>query len=277
MIDAQVHCYERDRPERPWVNRLHGPDEVTGDDMVVAMDEVGVDGAILVSVYTMYRFDESYAVAVREQHPTRFALVKPFDPRLPDEADNTMSAWAATPGAVGARIMLAGRASEDPDDLGINAIAAAAGRHGLPLNMLCWGRVGQMRAIAERNPQTRFVIDHLGLQQPFEPPPPDEPFADLAAVVALAELDNVVIKITGACTLSKEPFPYDDMWPALEQIFTAYGLDRCLWGTDWTRATELLTYPQGVEPFTATDRLSDADRQTLMHDSCAAVYGWTPG
>ena len=24
------------------------------------------------------------------------------------------------------------------------------------------------------------------------------------------------------------------------------GLDRCMWGTDWTRATELLTYKEGV-------------------------------
>ena len=31
IIDAQVHCYERDHPGRPWVNVLHGPKEVTGD------------------------------------------------------------------------------------------------------------------------------------------------------------------------------------------------------------------------------------------------------
>ena len=48
-IDSQVHAYERDRPERPWQGTLAGPDEVTGDDMVAAMDAVGVDGALLVS------------------------------------------------------------------------------------------------------------------------------------------------------------------------------------------------------------------------------------
>jgi len=64
-IDAQVHCYERNHPGRPWHAVLAGPPEVTGPDMVKAMDEVGVDGALLVSVYTMYRFDESYAVDVQ--------------------------------------------------------------------------------------------------------------------------------------------------------------------------------------------------------------------
>ena len=52
-IDVQVHAYERDRPGRPWAAVLHGPAEVTGDDMVKAMDAVGVDGALLVSPYTM--------------------------------------------------------------------------------------------------------------------------------------------------------------------------------------------------------------------------------
>ena len=36
-IDAQVHAYERNHSARPWADVLHGPPEVTGDDMVTAM------------------------------------------------------------------------------------------------------------------------------------------------------------------------------------------------------------------------------------------------
>ena len=46
IIDSQVHAYERNKPSRPWAATLAGPDEVTGDDMVKAMDDVGVDGAL---------------------------------------------------------------------------------------------------------------------------------------------------------------------------------------------------------------------------------------
>ena len=56
-IDAQVHAYECNHPGRPWHAVLTGPPEVTGDQMVAAMDAVGVDGAILVSAFTMYRYD----------------------------------------------------------------------------------------------------------------------------------------------------------------------------------------------------------------------------
>jgi predicted TIM-barrel fold metal-dependent hydrolase len=63
---------------------------------------------------------------------------------------------------------------------------------------------------AARNPDTQLVIDHLGLQQPFEPPPA-QPFAELPKVLALAAHPNIAIKISGACTLSHEPFPYKDI------------------------------------------------------------------
>ena len=79
-IDSQVHAYERNRPERPWIGSLQGPDEVTGDDMVAAMGAVGVDGALLVSPYTMYRYDASYVLEIYAKHPGRFGLIKPFDP-----------------------------------------------------------------------------------------------------------------------------------------------------------------------------------------------------
>ena len=86
-IDAQVHAYERDHPGRPWAAVLHGPPEVTGNDMVAAMDAVGVDGAGLVSAVTMYRYDASYALEVHAAHPGRFGVIKPVDPTDPAVAE----------------------------------------------------------------------------------------------------------------------------------------------------------------------------------------------
>jgi len=274
-IDAQVHAYERDHPGRPWAAVLHGPAEVTGDDMVKAMDAVGVDGALLVSPFTMYRYDASYAIQVRAKHPGRFALIKPVDPADPGVAD-TIAEWKKTPGTVAIRIMMTRGVSEDAADPGLNRVLASAARHGLPVNLLCWGRLAQARELAARNPSTSIVIDHLGLQQPFEPPPPAQPWADLPAVLALGALPNVAIKITGACTLSREAYPYKDIWDPLARIFDAFGLNRCMWGTDWTRAVGLLTYKQGVDAFRDTDRLSESDKRTLLGETLQRVYRWSP-
>ncbi|PZP07858.1 MAG: hypothetical protein DI607_13425, partial [Sphingomonas hengshuiensis] len=105
IIDSQVHAYEANTPKRPWHSVPNWPAHVTGDEMVAAMDRVGVDGAILVSVFSMYRYDASYAVEVRQKYPDRFALVKPVDPDDPAVAD-VIAEWKKTPGAVGIRIMI---------------------------------------------------------------------------------------------------------------------------------------------------------------------------
>ena len=275
-IDAQVHAYERNHPGRPWAGVLHGPPEVTGNDMVAAMDAVGVDGAVLVSPFSMYRYDASYALEVYAAHPGRFGLVKPVDPADPAVAD-TIADWAATDGTVGIRVMLNREGvSTDPADPGINRVLAAAARHSLPVNLMCTGRLEQAAQLAARNPDTSLVIDHLGLPQPFEPPAPAAPFADLPKLLALAPHANIAVKISGACTLSHEPFPYNDLWDPLGRIFDAFGFDRCMWGTDWTRAVGVLTYQQGVEPFRVTDRLSDSDRVALMGETLRRVYDWSP-
>ena len=83
VIDVQVHAYERNHPGRPWQGNVHGPAEVTGDQMVAAMDEVGVDGAVLVSPFSMYAYDPSYALEVYAKHPTKYRLVRPVDAKRP--------------------------------------------------------------------------------------------------------------------------------------------------------------------------------------------------
>src|SRR5438067_12967836 len=150
-LDAQLHAYERSHPGRPWVGTLAGPAEVTGDQMVAAMDAVGVDGAVLVSPFSMYRYDASYATEVYAAHPNRFRLVKPVDPTDPAVAD-TIAEWAATEGTVGIRVFLRDNVSTDPADPGINRVLAVAAQHSLPVNLACTGRLEQAGQLASRNP-----------------------------------------------------------------------------------------------------------------------------
>jgi L-fuconolactonase len=239
------------------------------------MDKVGVDGAIFISAFSMYRYEASYAVEVQRAHPTRLAIVKPVDPDDPDVAD-VVAAWKRTPGAVGIRIMLTKENKRDPNHPGLDRIARAAVRYDCPVNLLCWDNLDNGMALIDRNPDTRFIIDHLGILQPRVPPAPPEPWADLPKVLELARRPNAVIKISGACTLSKEPYPYPDIWDPLQRIFDAWGLERCLWGTDWTRAFAVVSYAQGVRPFLETDRLNEGERAMLMGGACAKAYRWSP-
>jgi L-fuconolactonase len=280
IIDSQVHAYEANTAARPWHTVPNWPAHVTGDEMVAAMDKVGVDGAIFISAFSLYRYDGSYAVEVQRAHPGRFAIIKPVNPDDPAVAD-VIADWKKTPGAVAIRIMMPKGSGIDPAHPGLDRIMREAVRHDLPVNLLCWGNLATARALIDRHADTRFIIDHLGIEQPFSPPAPAslhawQPWAELPQVLDLARRPNAVIKVSGACTLSREPYPFNDIWEPLERVFDAWGLERCLWGTDWTRAFAVVNYEQAVEPFRQTGRLSDSERAMLMGGACAKAYGWSP-
>jgi hypothetical protein len=73
--------------------------------MVAAMDAVGVNVAIIVSTFNLYRYDPSYALEVYRKYPDRFRVVKPIDVTDP-AIDDVCADWAKTEGAVGVGIML---------------------------------------------------------------------------------------------------------------------------------------------------------------------------
>jgi L-fuconolactonase len=276
IIDAQVHAYERNHPGRPWHKVLTGPDEVTGDQMVAAMDAVGVDGAILVSPFTMYRYDASYALEVKKRHPGRFALVKAVDPTDPAVAD-IIAEWRRFPDAVAVRMLLVrGGYAEDAADPGLNRVLAEAARLSLPVNLHIAGRLDQGIELIRRHPDTQIIVDHLGLVQPHALPVPAAPWAELPKVLTLAKQPHVAIKISGACTLSHEAFPYKDIWDPVCRMIDAFGIDRCMWGTDWTRAVKFLAYAQGVDAFRNMDCISESDKAKLMGGTLARIYGWSP-
>jgi len=261
IIDSQVHAYEANTPKRPWATVPNWPAHVTGAEMVAAMDKVGVDGAIFISAFSMYRYDASYAVEVQRAHPGRFALVKPVDPDNPAVGE-VIAEWKKTPGAAGIRIMIPKEPGRERQagDPGLARILREAVRNDLPVNMLCWGNLDTGTALIDRHPDTRFIIDHLGILQPRTPPAAPEAWADLPKVLELAKRPNAVIKISGACTLSREPYPFSDIWEPLARIFDAWGFERCLWGTDWTRAFAVVNY----------------ERAMLMGGACAKAYRWSP-
>ena len=179
VIDAQVHAYAANTPERPWHSvPKTWPAHVTGDEMVAAMDKVGVDGAIYISPFSMYQYDASYAVSVQRAHPDKFALVKPVNPDDPAVAE-VIADWKRTPGTVGIRIILTKESKRAPDDPGLDRILRAAVKNDFPVNVLFWGNLDAGTALIDRHPDARFIIDHMGIQQPSVPPAPLQPWADL--------------------------------------------------------------------------------------------------
>ena len=272
IIDCQVHVYERNSPDRPWTSHLAGPPEVTGDQMIAAMDSVGVDAAIIVSVWSYYRYDPSYAVSVRDACPDRFALVAPVDPTDPAGAE-IIADLAETKGAVGIRLF---ELPEDPRDPGLRRTVEAAQRHSIVVNLLAHEKLESADAIVAAYPDCQFALDHLGMRPAPAPPIHPNPFADLEKVAALARHDNLAIKLSGVGSMSADAYPFSDVWDPVLRLVDAFGVDRCMWGSDWTRALDFLSYRESVDMFRLNQAFSAGDRAALMGGALQRIYGWQP-
>ena len=275
IVDAQVHAYGADSDAYPWSGRSLTPEHptMTGEQTIAAMDDVGVDAAVLVSTWVTYRDDTRYAESVYRQHPGRFGLVAPIDADS-DRVRERVEEWAATSGAVGVRLLFRRRGSWDADHPGVVATLDGATRAGLAVNVHCWGRLAVMEQLARAFPDAQLVLDHLGLAQPLASPVPDDALAELDQVLALARHPNLAIKLTGACTYSRRPFPYDDLWEPIGRVIDAFGVERCLWGTDWQRATPLVSYDDAVRAFRDAWPMSAAEREAIMGANTMRIYDW---
>lgn len=69
----------RPTPEATCQSLPNWADHVTGDEMMAAVDKVGVDGTIFISASAFYCSGASYTVEVQQVHPSRLAIVKPVD------------------------------------------------------------------------------------------------------------------------------------------------------------------------------------------------------
>jgi L-fuconolactonase len=202
-------------------------------------------------------------------------LVKPVDTTDPAVAD-TIADWASTKGTVGIRIMLRDEVSADPADPGINRALAAAARHSLPVNLMCWGRLGQAAQLGGPKPQ------HAAGDRPSRPATTARAASARRAVRRSAKAAGPGGPRQHRGENQRRLHLVARTLPLQRPMGSARPYLRCLQlrslsvGTDWTRAVGLLTYRQGVESFRVTDRLSDSDRAVLMGETLQRVYNWSP-
>ena len=94
---------------------------------------------------------------------------------LKDRFDLVLTDPPYSPEGIGLFAARAGAAGEaasprEANDPGLDRILRAAVRYDLPVNILCWGNLELGAALMDRHPDTRFIVDHLGIRQPSVPP-----------------------------------------------------------------------------------------------------------
>jgi predicted TIM-barrel fold metal-dependent hydrolase len=152
-----------------------------------------------------------------------------------------------------------------------DAFLGAAEAHALPACVLAPDRASELAPVAERFPELRIVLCHLGLD--FMPPPPADDDKGLASLLSLVGYPNVAVNVSRAVARSVEPYPFLDLWPMLHRIVSGFGPERLMWGSDWTTVSNV-TYPEGVAYCRETDQLDHSAKEQLMGGTLRRIFGW---
>ena len=103
IVDAQVHIWGANTPERPWPARLeaHRDVPIDKDELLREMDAAGVDRVVIVP--PSWEGDRNdLALAAARAHPDRLAVMGRLDTEAPG-ARARVATWLDQPGMLGLR------------------------------------------------------------------------------------------------------------------------------------------------------------------------------
>ena len=116
----------------------------------------------------------------------------------------------------------------------------------------------------------RILIDHCG--RPDVAQGLDQ--AGFQALLALGRSGRAVVKISGEYKYSRQSFPFDDVRPYAQALVDAFGLDKCLWASDWPylRAPFRLDYGPMLRRWETL--FGPAERKAIMWDNPVRLFGF---
>jgi L-fuconolactonase len=273
IVDAQVHIWGANTPERPWPARHKPHREVplTKDELLREMDAAGVDRAVLVP--PSWEGDRNdLALAAAQAHPGRFAVMGRIDPDAPGSR-GALATWREQPGMLGLRFTFHRQGLVEQLTEGrVDWVWGEAEKAGIPVMILVpHALVYLIDRVAQRHPGLRIVMDHLSIPSGATG---EEAFRDLDKLLAIAKRENVAVKATSLPSYVRDdPYPYRSVHPHLRRVYDAFGPKRIFWGTDLSRLP--CSYRQGITMFTEEiPWLTAADKEWIMGRGVCEWLGW---
>lgn len=268
IVDAQIHLWATGLPS----NKAHIQEtSFTAKQAITLMDEAGVHAAIIHPPSWDPKSHELALAAVND-YPNRFAIMGTL-PLNRAISEKEIPSWKNNV-VLGLRYTLL----EEPHrswiaDGSLDWLWKIAEEEKIPISMLVTDSLVELQNIAERHPELRLTIDHLGGRGGNTKLKDNDAMEHIPNLLKLAKYPNVAVKATGAPGYSGEAYPYPIMQGYLEQIYDAFGPHRIFWGTDITKMP--CSWKDCIRMFTEEARwLDENDRALVMGDAICAWWGW---
>ena len=266
IVDAQVHIWGANLPTNPNHRQITS---FSADDLLKEMDEQGVDAAVI-HPPGWDPNSSQLALEAARQHPNRLSILGNF-PLDRSESHSLVAGWKQHPGMLGLRFTFQQPHMQTwPTDGTMDWLWPAVASAGLPVALAASSFLPAVGQIAERHPQVRLIIDHMGRGGGAKD---EAAWANISELLALAKYPNVAVKATGAPSYSSGPYPFSSIHDYLHQIYDAFGPERMFWGTDITRMP--CSWRQCVTMFTEElPWLSESDKELIMGRALCRWLDW---
>ena len=134
--------------------------------------------------------------------------------------------------------------------------------------------------LAERCPDTRFVVDHCGNAdckafRPGEAKPSHSPGLWRKGMDALAKQTNAICKISGIVARApKQSWMAAELAPIVNHCLDEFGPDRVMFGSDWPVCTRVASLREWVAALKEIIRdRPQSEQRKLLHDNAVRFYG----
>jgi L-fuconolactonase len=274
IVDSHVHFWDRSKLQYRWLDEEQS--HLAMDHMPADLRAAGaeVDGVVFIQADCRddQGFDEARWVHDLAEQGAPVLAVVAHAPLETDAAASRVEELTTLPLVRGIRRLLQdempGFAVAPQFVDGVRQLAA----HGLTFDLCI--REHQLLECLEltaRVPEVTFILDHFG-----KPNVSAGDFGNWSVLMdELASRPNVRCKLSG---LPNEAQPHDrtmdTLRPWVEHAITAFGADRCMYGSDWPVLTLASSYTDWFEIVsTIASELTERERDLIMASTALATYG----
>ena len=116
-----------------------------------------------------------------------------------------------------------------------------------------------------------------------EPAVPSADSEPTTRPVAASEASWSLI-VSGVTALSREPYPFSGLWTRLHGILRAFGPERLMWGSDYSRVMGRNIHPRNPEGrsnygeivafLRDTNEVGEADKAMMFSGAIRTWFGW---
>jgi predicted TIM-barrel fold metal-dependent hydrolase len=225
-VDCHAHIIDPKRFPMPTGRGYKPTPEESGtrEEFAATLDAHGIARGLLVQL-SGYGTDNRVLLDAIAAYPLRFKAIAVIDPSIADRALEDL----ARGGVVGVRFNLP---SYDPEALvrqDAPKLLARVRAFGWFAQVYADDAQWHAAAPVLRASNVNVLVDHLGVR-------------DLACgtgqkgfqeVLSLGKEGRAIVKLSGFYRISRQKSGYTDVDPFVERLIAAFGVDRCVWGSDW--------------------------------------------